>query len=599
MSRVLVVPGSSRKTLAVVMSIKIISSCEPYVLFTHIHPYMFSKYIPNRILARVNKSSHMQYLRCILDVATKYDIHYILPTDYEEVALLTKYDSVFKEHGITVIAPRHKDVIKVSNRSLVPELVKGITLYPYQVVIMTKADIKEVYKVPTPLVVKGTSDSSKPQYFLSPEEAIPIILKRIPVVVQEYIPGIGRGYYVVSYEGDPIIEFTHERIGEYYPTGGGSIAARGPINDPRLIAIGREIVKRLKWTGELMIETRWDYETGDYYVLEFNPKIWGSIDLSVSLGFHFPGLLVVAFTEGYEKALKVAREIKVREGYYIWIIDALHYLVYDPSFYLRLLYKSLLRPTKSEFRIEDIVSTLQRFAVKAKNLYVEKNRHILLLRDTRGKMKTWFKRLMKVLRTSNKRVLILDLDGVLVSLPVNWSKVKKELSYKGYIKPWETMINLLYRLWVKEKRKYYLVSELIKKYEEEAAKRAKLLINASLLERIKEKVDYMYIASRQARDVIYSILKMYNLSRYFDDVYSREDGPDKLSTIRCKIYKDPSTVIMIDDSFITVVKAYREGYIGLHVAHDRYRKIQVRSLGIPSSSPNDIMSFLLKVLKAN
>jgi len=188
--------------------------------------------------------------------------------------------------------------------------------------------------------------------------------------VQEYVPGRGRGYEAVAYDGEPLIEFTHERVVEYDPGGGPSLGARGPILDPNLYRLGRLVLRRLRWTGPLMVETKWVPQEGRYYVIELNPKFWGSLDLPVSLGYHFPAVLVKAVLEGPEAARELARGLRVRRGEFYWVLDGFRYLAKIPStwFYM------LQRARRSDASISDIARTLLQLSTAVKKLGVEGSR---------------------------------------------------------------------------------------------------------------------------------------------------------------------------------------------------------------------------------
>ena len=48
----------------------------------------------------------------------------------------------------------------------------------------------------------------------------------------------------------------------------------------------------LDWEGVAMVECKHDPLTDRYYVMEINPRFWGSLQLAVDAGVDFPRLLV-------------------------------------------------------------------------------------------------------------------------------------------------------------------------------------------------------------------------------------------------------------------------------------------------------------------
>ena len=51
----------------------------------------------------------------------------------------------------------------------------------------------------------------------------------------------------------------------------------------------------MDWQGVGMLEYRWDPATGDFCLIEFNSRFWGSLHLALYAGVDFPALLVDAY----------------------------------------------------------------------------------------------------------------------------------------------------------------------------------------------------------------------------------------------------------------------------------------------------------------
>ncbi len=56
----------------------------------------------------------------------------------------------------------------------------------------------------------------------------------------------------------------------------------------------KKLIKKLEWSGFAHIDLRFDEEEKNYKVIEINPRIWGSIELSKSVGVNFPYLYCLA-----------------------------------------------------------------------------------------------------------------------------------------------------------------------------------------------------------------------------------------------------------------------------------------------------------------
>jgi protein-tyrosine-phosphatase/glycosyltransferase involved in cell wall biosynthesis len=88
--------------------------------------------------------------------------------------------------------------------------------------------------------------------------------------------------------------FAHERIHELPLTGGASSYRRSIAADPRFLAAAEKLLNELEWHGVAMVEFRVN-PAGEFWLMEINPRLWGSLAVSLDAGVNFPlGLLRVA-----------------------------------------------------------------------------------------------------------------------------------------------------------------------------------------------------------------------------------------------------------------------------------------------------------------
>jgi predicted ATP-grasp superfamily ATP-dependent carboligase len=119
---------------------------------------------------------------------------------------------------------------------------------------------------------------------------------RLPLA-QEYVQGTGHGYYALADNGRVIAHFLHRRLHEV-PASGGPSSMAVSYRDPELTRLGERFVTETAWTGVLMVEFRKSAQDGRYYLMEVNPKFWGSLDLSIAAGVDFPWLLYETLAYG-------------------------------------------------------------------------------------------------------------------------------------------------------------------------------------------------------------------------------------------------------------------------------------------------------------
>jgi protein-tyrosine-phosphatase/predicted ATP-grasp superfamily ATP-dependent carboligase len=112
-------------------------------------------------------------------------------------------------------------------------------------------------------------------------------LPHVAVQQQEYIAGRGLGIEFLFNQGQRVWHFAHERIHEYPLTGGGSTYRRSVHADPALLEQAQELLAALRWHGVAMVEFKVGRD-GSYYLMEINPRFWGSLALSIDAGVDFP-----------------------------------------------------------------------------------------------------------------------------------------------------------------------------------------------------------------------------------------------------------------------------------------------------------------------
>jgi protein-tyrosine-phosphatase/predicted ATP-grasp superfamily ATP-dependent carboligase len=123
-----------------------------------------------------------------------------------------------------------------------------------------------------------------------------------PVQQQQYVSGRGVGVEFLFNRGRKIWHFAHERVHEYPLTGGAS-SYRCSMDPPAaLLHDAERLLTALHWHGVAMVEFKMDVN-GQYWLMEINPRLWGSLALSIDSGVDFPrGLVQIA--KGEELALQ-------------------------------------------------------------------------------------------------------------------------------------------------------------------------------------------------------------------------------------------------------------------------------------------------------
>ena len=149
-----------------------------------------------------------------------------------------------------------------------------------------------------PVVFKSIVDQGTVKYAYTPDELSGIarsfwednpalIREGLFPIVQEYIQGTGHGFYGLGQDGEIYAYFMHERMHEVPPSGGPSAMARS-YSDEELKRQGEKFFAATRWNGPAMVEFKKSEIDGKFYLIEVNPKFWGSLELGISSGVDFP-----------------------------------------------------------------------------------------------------------------------------------------------------------------------------------------------------------------------------------------------------------------------------------------------------------------------
>jgi predicted ATP-grasp superfamily ATP-dependent carboligase len=133
------------------------------------------------------------------------------------------------------------------------------------------------------------------------------------LILQEKVPGRNVGFFALLDENSEVIaQFCHRRIRQFPYDGGPSTYCEG-YTDTQVITAGRKLLEELKWKGLAMAEFVVDETDGLPWLLEVNPRLWGSIPLALKAGIDFPLLLVKkSLGQEVEKVTPTKTRVRLR-----------------------------------------------------------------------------------------------------------------------------------------------------------------------------------------------------------------------------------------------------------------------------------------------
>jgi protein-tyrosine-phosphatase/predicted ATP-grasp superfamily ATP-dependent carboligase len=278
-----------------------------------------SRYVANRLAqpASVPSGEALAWLERRHE-ERRYDV--IVPSTDVALALIRELD---ESHPVRekAVLPCNRSLDIALDKLATHEMARSLGIpVPRAVDIERNGPIPECEQFPVVLksrhsrvVIEGANRRLEAVIAMDAAERERVLAYWLPntaVQQQEFVPGRGFGIETLFDRGRALWYFAHERIHEMPLTGGGSSYRRSIAAPPALLEMALRLLRELAWHGVAMVEFRGD-GTECNYLMEINPRLWGSLALPIDCGLDFPaGLAALA------KGEAVAPQPSYRIGYF-------------------------------------------------------------------------------------------------------------------------------------------------------------------------------------------------------------------------------------------------------------------------------------------
>lgn len=196
---------------------------------------------------------------------------------------------------IKYIIPKQETILKITDK-------KQLMEFAYRINIKAPKNVSNQY----PMIVKlNVSENSN----LKPRQRYKIVYNEAEyqkaldsfgdyqgnLLIQEYVKGKGFGVsLLLDYESNLVDYIIHERILEYPTSGGPSVICISRYKKD-LIYNAYKLLRELHWSGYAMVEFKGDY------LIEINPRYWGSMPLLFIAKSHFFGNYIKILDNDHKK----------------------------------------------------------------------------------------------------------------------------------------------------------------------------------------------------------------------------------------------------------------------------------------------------------
>jgi predicted ATP-grasp superfamily ATP-dependent carboligase len=294
---ILITDGTHKNALAAIQSI----GSELNVAITVPKPKFravcsYSKYVKKIVeLERTDESDIDSYGEQLCSVLKELRPKYFLPVGLRSYrAAVKRADEI---SGICkCLLPDPLSMETAYRKDLTMELAKKLDIpYPRTWNLSKPQDMDLVG--PYPVVIKSSDTSGKSVFYCKNREELHQRFDQLSkvsssqIIAQEYFEGEGCGFYAVYREGQLIDFFIMRRLREFPITGGPASYARSSYQAD-LHRYGKALGDALRWNGPIMVEFKRNTLTGEVRLIEINPKLWGSLGITISAGVDVPRIII-------------------------------------------------------------------------------------------------------------------------------------------------------------------------------------------------------------------------------------------------------------------------------------------------------------------
>jgi len=263
-----------------------------------------SKYVSEKIEAPHPEKYEDQFVATLIDISSSYNRGILIPASDAALAVVARHKKTLENHYI-VACTEWEITEQFIKKELTYKLANTIgVLFPKTLIPECIEEVENFNNtIELPCLIKPSQSHLFTAYFGEKmfqvenlDQMISAYKKatdaNLEIMLQEIIPGSeqnGANYNSYFWDGQPLVEFTAEKIRNGPPFFGSPRVARSK-EIPEVIESGRKILQALGFYGYSCIEFKKDDRDGKYKLLEVNGRHNLSSLLAPRCGINFPWL---------------------------------------------------------------------------------------------------------------------------------------------------------------------------------------------------------------------------------------------------------------------------------------------------------------------
>jgi predicted ATP-grasp superfamily ATP-dependent carboligase len=240
------------------------------------------------------------FVRGLTAAARRLSVAAVLPSMEAHLFILARRKADFA--GIALGTPSQEAIERATDKSLLAELAEDSGLRIPPTVRVARDDSRKLDAFGFPAVVKPLrsralnldgSVSEFPTRFVTSEKdtGVKEALAGGQGLVQQYIPGQLLSIAGVSWEGKLLCAVHQISMRIWPPFVGGSAYAETIPPNSRLQQGVSRLLRAIGWNGPYQLQFIRDRD-GEHYLIDLNPRIYGTLALAVAAGSNLPSIWV-------------------------------------------------------------------------------------------------------------------------------------------------------------------------------------------------------------------------------------------------------------------------------------------------------------------
>lgn len=290
---VLIPDGEATYALSVVRCLAEVKDIEIYILSKN-------KYAPIRFCRHIAKFIHLSYgdteeefLEAIINTINKTNAKVLLPVDISAIRLISQNRSSISDLIAVAPLPETGSFDISNDKWLLSQWVNLFGIHHPKTLLFSPGNDFEgiLNSITFPIIVKPRNGRGGQgiAIFENQSEAISWFREFDHIgdyIIQSYINGYDIDCSILSKDGE-IIAHTIQKSIKYsvdYPWPYGLEFK----HNKEVFSIAREVVAKMKWSGVVHMDLRYDEVKKEVNLIEMNPRFWASVTASIFAGVNFP-----------------------------------------------------------------------------------------------------------------------------------------------------------------------------------------------------------------------------------------------------------------------------------------------------------------------